>query len=268
MNRKRTLIALAAIVMAAMPMGLIMSDGSDAQISIGNGNDDIWGSGFTDRSDGTLYVVLKSDEPSGQRVTITVTKDGRELKSTTVTVPSDTEYPAELRFRLGAGEHTLTVTCKSENLVLIDVYGNPTDTYSSTVTVNSTQSILSKPSTYAAIAVVVILIAVAIYMHMRNAPTTKPDTTFTELERQKKESREEMEEAPKVSATERKKYADSGSRPKETAKPSPPPEEKKATSFTELEKEKKEKKEAPPPKKKESSSEEPKKLKYVSSRRK
>jgi len=281
MNHKKTLIALAVIMLAAIPISVIMSEGSDAKMIADD--DGIWGGGFNDRNDGTLFVTLKSDEVNDQAVTITVTdKNGRVLASSTVTVPAEDTLIAELRFRLSAGEHDLTVTIKAENPVFILPGGSSTDTVTRSVTVNVTQSVLSKPSTYAAIAIVAILIVIAAFLYMRNAPTVKHDTTFTELERQKKEARGETEEAPKTSATERKRYKDSSggskeARQKEQAKsPAPPPEEKKAATFTELDKQKREKKEAPPPKqketpppkKKESSSEEPKKLKYVSSRRK
>jgi len=274
MNHKKTLIALAVIALAAIPISIIMNDGSDASVSIED--DSVWGKGFTNTGDGTLFVVLKNTESEDQIITIIVTEGSKELTRTNVTVPADSTYTAEVRFRLGSvGSHNVTVTC--EPYYLFPQLPNGTHVNSNTAVITVTESILSKPSTYAAIAVVAILIVIAAFLYMRNAPTTKPDTTFTELDRQKKESRADAEEVPKASATERKRYKDSSGRPKEAAKPpAPPPEEKKAASFTELDRQKKEKKEAPPPKqkespppkKKESSSEEPKKIKYVSSRRK
>ncbi|MCL1978916.1 MAG: hypothetical protein FWG60_01990 [Methanomassiliicoccaceae archaeon] len=265
MNHKRTIVALAVIMMAAVPMSILMADESDAGMSF----DKIWGEGFSNTSDGTLFVSLKNTEYSDQEVKITVTEGSRELAKKTVTIPAQTTYTAELRFGIGGlGDHILTVTCEPA-----DLFPGPGGTHynSETVTVNVTESIWSKPTTYAALIVVAILIVIAFYLRMRNAPATKPDTTFTELDRQQKGSRAKAEDAPKTSATERKRYGGPDEPPKETkkqppAKPPEPPAEKKATSFTELEKEKSAKKEAAP--KKESSSGEPKKLKYVSSRRK
>ncbi|MDR0508446.1 MAG: hypothetical protein LBG63_01270, partial [Candidatus Methanoplasma sp.] len=229
--------------------------------------------GFTNSGNGTLYITFWSDEYNEQVITVTVKADNGREYTEEVTVPAATDgsitHTAELRFKLGSvGTRTLTVTCEAENAVFVLPGGVSSNVYSTTVTVNVTESVLSKPTTYIAIIVIAVLIVIAVFLYMRNAPTKKPDTTFTELERQKKESREDVEEAPKTSATERRRYRDSDDRPKETVKTSAPPEEKKATTFTELEKQKKKEKKESAPKKNETSSEEPKKLKYVSSRRK
>jgi len=305
MNHKNALIVLAVVVLAAVPISLLLSETSDAQVSVDNSA--IWGQGFTDRSDGTLFITLNRDESNDQTMTITITENNRQVASSTVVVPASetgtmVPFVAQMNFRLGAGTHDLTITLTAENPVFVLPSG-PSTTYTTSAIVDSTQSVLSKPSTYAALAIVAILIVIGVYLYIRNAPTKKPETTFTELERQKRESKEEAEEAPKASATERRRYnKDTGgdkpkeaaklaARQKETAKPAEPPEEKKkksaappdekkaASPFTDLEKqkqEKQEKKETPPankketaaPSKKESSSEEPKKIKYVSSRRK
>lgn len=262
MNRKITLIALAVIMMAAVPM--IVSDASDASVSMND--DSIWGEGFTNTADGTLYVKLTSTEPADQKITITVSENGKDLASVEVTVPAYSEYTAGLRFRLnGIGEHELTVTGIPAGM--FPQLPNGTHNNTTTTTVTVTESLWSKPSVYAAIAVIAILIVIAVFLKIRSAPATKPDVTFTELDKRQKESKGDVAEVPKTSATEKKRYAGSDGAPKETAKPAAPPEEKKAASFTELEKQKTQKKEAAP-KKKEPSSEEPKKLKYVSSRRK
>jgi len=286
MNHKLTLVVIAVIIMAAIPIGIIMSENSNANVSV---DDTISGSGFTTTSDGTLHVPLKITTPLSdpQQITITVTdSNGNPVASAPATIPAGdynasapSIYTLDISFRLSsAGSHTLTVTCTPKEVFQQDVNGNTIYANWNTVTINVTQNIWSKTSTYAAIIVVVILIVIAIYLHMRNAPVKKPDTTFTDLERQKKESKGEVEEAPKTSATERKRYKSSGSdgspKPKEAAKSSKtsaPPEEKKAATFTELEKQKSEKKAVEPksePKKDDSSSGEPKKIKYVSSRRK
>jgi len=267
MNQKRTMIALAVIMMTVLPMSLLMSGESDANLYLDDGK--VWGEGFTNTSDGTLSVSLRSDEPVDWGITITVTENGRELARTAVVVPAGSTYVATLSFRLDSlGDHELTVTCTPASAFPSAGGGNLN---SQTITITVTESIWSKPATYAAIAVIAILIVIAVYLRMRNAPAKKPDVTFTELE-QRKESREDAEEKPKASVTERKRYKGSEAKPKEAkpkeTKPSAPPEKKEAGTFTELEKQKKEEKKEAPPKKKEASSGEPKKLKYVSSRRK
>ena len=263
MNKIKTIMALALIALAMVPMGLtLLSDESEAYLTI---NDGIHGEGFATNSDGTLFLHISNDEEIPITITLTVIIDGNEDEAKTF---PDIEVKAgggdiELRFRVGgAGEHSVKVTGTPSSLFF------PNN--NNTGTINVKQSILDKPTTYIAIAVVVILIVIAFYLHMRNAPAKKPDTTFRELEEQKKASKGEVESAPKASATEKKRYDKASTTeppnatPKEKAKPAP--EEKKATTFTELEKEKASKKETA--KKDSSSSDEPKKLKYVSSRRK
>ena len=276
MNQKRTMMALAVIMMAVVPMSILMSDGSDAGVYLEDGK--VWGEGFTNTSDGTLSVSLRSTEYEGRLITITVTENGRELAKAEVTVPAgDPSYVAKLSFRLDSvGDHDVTVTCEPDNLFpLVDgsnLNSQTTTIFNSqTITITVTESIWSKPATYGAIAVIAILVVIAFYLRMRSAPATKPDVTFTELE-QRKGSKEDAEEKPKAPVTERKRYKGSEAKPKE-AKPKgvkayEPPEKKEAETFTELEQQKKEEKKEAPPKKKEASSGEPKKLKYVSSRRK
>ncbi|MDR0309460.1 MAG: hypothetical protein LBH88_01710 [Candidatus Methanoplasma sp.] len=294
MNHKKTIIALAIIMTAIIPVGLVMSDGSDAGMGFAG---DVRGDGFSTNGDGTLYVPLRSTEPDPVEMTIVVTEGGREVARKTVTIPGDETYTAELRFRLdGVGVHQLRVTCTPDYY-----FGPPSSPINySTVDVTVTESLLNKPSTYIAIIVVAVLIVIAAYMKIRSEPAKKPEMTFTELERQKKEAKGEAEEKPRTSATEKRRYQRSGEASKKEVKQSAPPAEKKAASFTELEKQKSEKKAAAPPAekktkpsappaekkatsftelekqksdkkaataKKESSSEEPKKLKYVSSRR-
>jgi hypothetical protein len=280
------MIALAVIMMAAVPMSIVMSDGSDAGMNLDDGK--VWGEGFTNTSDGTIHVLLRSTETAPQSITVTVKENGTELARTTETVPANvTDHEITLSFRLnGIGDHEIEVTCEPGSL-FPSPGGTPLNNTKITVTV--TESLWSKPSTYGAIAVIAILIVIAFYLRMRNAPTAKPDVTFTELEK-RKESREDEDDKPKTPVTARRRYSGSDARPKEAepkvakpkekkqkekgireAKPKEsktpaPPEKKDAATFTELEKQKTDKKDAAP--KKEPSSGEPKKLKYVSSRRK
>jgi len=273
MNQKRTIIALAVMMMAVVSMSFVMSDDSDARMTF----EKIYGEGFTNTNDGTLFVPLNNDGDLDQVIDIIVTENGKELINTKVTVPAGKKYTAELRFKLeGAGTHQLMVTFLPANAFPSTTTGEHINY--TTVIVDVKQSIWSNTTTYIAIAAIAILIAIAAFMKIRSAPATKPSTTFTDLERQK--GREEEEERPKSSATERRRYGDSE---KASKADTPPPQEKKGGTFTELEKQKKAetakkapepapKKAEPAPKKTEpakgKSAEEPKKLKYVSSRRK
>jgi hypothetical protein len=296
MNHKRTIIALAVIVMAIASMSLIMSDSSDARMTFGKA----YGDGFSNTGDGTLFVPLynEGDAPQVIEITVTYRETGKELIKQTVTVQPTTPgnpYVLELRFKIDRpGDHTLRIT------------GTPAAAFPSTegganvnyiyVDVNVSESIWSKTTTYLAIAAIAILIVIAAYMRIRSSSATKPEMTFTELERQQKESRGEAEEKPRSSATEKRKYKESESSKKSSKKQQAPPPEKKEPTFTELENQKKaeasskkgaepppqkkaepapqkkqepapQKKQEPPPKK-DKPQEEPKKLKYVSSRRK
>lgn len=269
MNHKKTLIALAVIMMAIVPASMMMSDESDAKVDFG----DIWGSGFTTSGPGTLNVVLTSTEYDDiVGIDVIVTENGVERGRTTVTVPANDSITAEVRFSLdGAGTHYLRVTCEPPDTFPPGPNGQPIN-YIDGISVEVTVSIWSNTTTYLALIVVAILVVIAVYLRMRSAPVTKPKMTFTELEKQKAAERGEVEEKPKASATERRRYGSSEqaiNTPPKTAKPEAKaeqkveakPEESKPTSFTELDKQKKEAA-------KKKSSDEPKKLKYVSSRRK
>lgn len=264
MNHKKTMIALAITLMALIPAGMLMSDESDARVDFG----DVWGSGFTTNGDGTLHVTLNSTEYIEIEMTITVTEGNRELKSIEVTIPAATDenptvkYVAEVSFRLdGEGTHQLRVTCEPSHYFTPS--GQPINYYD--VNVDVTVSIWSNTTTYIAIIVVALLIVIAVYLKIRSTPITKPKMTFTELERQKAVGKEESlaEKESRQTATERRRYRSEGKAEKPAAAPTK--NEEKPMTFTELEKQKGEKKE---PVKKTEPSTEPKKLKYVSSRRK
>ena len=273
MNHKKTMIALAIAMMALIPMGIMMSNESDAGMEF---RGDPWGDGFSNNSDGTLHIVLKNTEPNDVELTIIITEGDRELKRETFTIPADTDsYTVNISFRVdGVGSHDLIVTGIPASLFPTPPSGDPLNF--TNVTINVSESIWTKVTTYVAIAVVALLVVIAAFLKMRSAPAKKPDTTFTELERQKETTAvKEEPTARRSSTTERRRYGSSEEQksapvqPKPAApkqKPAEPPQEKKASSFTELDKQKKtEKKESPS---KSKSSEEPKKLKYVSSRRK
>jgi hypothetical protein len=258
------MIALAAIMIAVLSVSIVDSGRSDAWVGI---NDDIWGEGFATNSEGTLHILMSNSEDVDITIgSLTVYENGREIyKKENVVVPKDGGV-VDLTFRISEkGEHTLTIVGEPSSMFF-------SGTSTNTVTITVKESIFSKTSTYIAIIAIAILVVIAVYLHMRNAPVKKPDITFTELEQQKRESR--GEDTPKASATERRRYDKASepqketaqpkaSKPKESAKPAPAPAEKKSTPFTDLEKEKGSKK-----KESASSGEQPKKLKYVSSRRK
>lgn len=272
MNRKRTIIALAVIMMALIPAGMAVSDGADGVRIKG----DAWGEGFSNSGDGTLYVTLENQDKDAYEITIKVFlgKGGKVLADETFSVPAyaegDNVYTAELRFRISdSGTHDLYIECTPKGLFPLTPSGTVMNF--TEITVNVSESIWSKTSTYLALIVVAVLIAIAVYMRMRNAPITKPKMTFTELERQKAADRGEAPPVPaKTASTERRKYETPAKESVREKKASPPPVAKeqpkaeKKPTFTELEQQNKEKKET----KKSSSKEEPKKIKYISSRRK
>jgi hypothetical protein len=263
MNHKKTIATLTVMMMAFISLSIVTADDSDADIWM---EDDGFKSyGFKNNSNGTLEIKFKSQEAADFDITITITdSNGKTLHKETVTV-SPGLYIAHLSFNIGGvGEHEVTITCEPSYIFPGSIPLNV-----QTVTITVEESIWSKWTTYAAVAIIVILILIAVLIRMRGAPNVKPDTTFTELERQK-ESREEPEEDEAPRSSKRRRYEEG------TTASVPVKKEQKAASFTELEKEKSAPKPAKEPvkepvkkeKKKEESSEPPKKLKYVSSRRK
>ena len=267
MNQKKTIAVLAIAMMAFISLGAMTADDSDAYVTIEN---EIRAYDFTNNGSGTLEVLLRNGNGTDMSITITVTRvdNGAKLAEGTFNVPGDavinTEYTAKLQFKISdAGDHEVLVTCTPANLFL-PVGGEHMNTQKMTITV--TESIWSKWTTYAAVAVVVILILIAVFMKMRSVPATKPDTTFTELEKQRDKPDGKEPEAPKT--TKRVRY-------EEPSTPAPAKKEAKPASFTELDKQKKSPEPVKEPvaeprkePKKDSDSKPPEKLKYKSSRRK
>lgn len=257
MNYKKITIVLAIIMMAGIPLGIGISDESDAFIKIDEPN--VTASGFTNNGDGTISVPLKSDEDKSVEIHLKAMHqdDTAVLKETTVVVPAGETVVAKLTFNISSvGEYIIVVECDHPEF-FPTIGGKVFNTV--TVDVNVTESIWSKWTTYAAVALVVILIVIAVVMKMRSAPSTKPTTSFTELEKQRTEGIESKPVAPSQPVTtERRRY----NAPAAVDKPKDEPAPKKPTSFTELDREKNRRPE------KSSGSDEPKKMKYVSSRRK
>ncbi|MDR2846572.1 MAG: hypothetical protein LBV63_04750 [Candidatus Methanoplasma sp.] len=270
MNFKKLMMVLAVLAVFATPF-TVLADSSDAYIEI-DANRDLYGSGFTNSGSGTLHIPLSSTEGTDVNITITVTyKDSgdRVTDPVTFTVPAGSkDFVAEMSFRISdVGSHELQITCTPATLFPL--------TNVDTVTVTVNQTIWSQWTTFAAIGIVALLIVIAAFIRMRSVPTTKPDTTFTELEKGRGSvEKAEPEKKPTVS-TERKRYNTSSEPAKSDTKksekkpePKPEPQEKKTESFTELQKQKSEKKAIREAEEKPSKDGEPKKLKYVSSRRK
>lgn len=286
MKTKNTIIILAAIMLTLVPaLSLVDEDDSDATVSFINVTQ-----GKITSDGGDLYVEFKNDESAERTVTITVTNSntGAVVGTATVTIPASTEnYKATVHVNFGGtGEYNAKITCTPSS------YFDPGINYTTEI-VTVTDSIWSSWTAYAAIAIVVILVVIAVFLHMRNAPKIKPDTTFTELESEKNEGKPAKTEE-RVPSTERKRYKTNSLEKEKTAKKSEPvkeesrskkkeepkkvepvkeeskpkkKEEPKAQSFTEIE----EKKKTSTKEKKDPASSDPeesKKLKYVSSRRK
>jgi len=276
MNHKKTIVALTVVMMAFISFSAIASEDSDAMMAI---SDNPRAEGFANNSDGTLIINFNNTDGVDTQIKITVTdlNTSKVYTTQTVTVPEG-KNDIRISFRIGdSGAHEVLITCEPQEL--FPPFGTEY-LNRQTMTINVSQSIWSNTTTYIAIAVVAILIVIAAVIKMRSAPATKPDTTFTELEKQK-ESKPVNEDVPQT--TSRRRYNEE--------KPAPVQKETKATSFTELEKNKaepkpkakpaKEEKSKAEPKprdskpakeekkeKKEDPSEQPKKIKYVSSRRK
>jgi len=260
MNHKKTIVALTIVMMAFISLSAIASEDSDAIVAISN---DPRAEGFANNSDGTLIINFNNMDGVDREIVITVTDlndPGRVYVTKTVTV-LDGKHDIRISFRISdSGDHEVRITCEPQGLFYFDgtKYLN-----NQTMTISVSQSIWSNTTTYIAIAVVAILIVIAAVLKMRSVPATKPDTTFTELEKQK-DSKPVNEDVPQT--TSRRKYNE--------GKPAPVQKETKAASFTELEKNKAEPKPKTKPvkeekkEKKENPSEQPKKIKYVSSRRK
>jgi Predicted membrane protein len=275
MNHKKTIVALTVVMMAFISLSAIAGEDSDAVVAISDG---LRAEGFANNSDGTLIINFNNMDGVDREIIITVTDlndPGKVYVTRTVTVP-DGKTDVPISFRISdSGDHEVRITCEPQGLFYFDgtKYLN-----NQTMIISVSQSIWSNMTTYIAIAVVAILIVIAAVLKMRSAPATKPDTTFTELEKQK-DSKPVNEDVPQT--TSRRRYNEEKSAPVQ--------KETKATSFTELEKSKaepkpkakpakeekskaepkpKDSKPAKEEKKKEDPKEQPKKIKYVSSRRK
>ncbi|MDR3282941.1 MAG: hypothetical protein LBS92_04955 [Candidatus Methanoplasma sp.] len=269
MSVKKILMIVVVLALIAAPIAA-MADTSDGQIEINE--DKTNGDGFKTNSNGTVHIHLKSTETNDVGIDIRIEDSEGNLlaEKNNVNIPAGSEdFVVDVSVGLsGLGDHEIKIVCEPKGLFPATTGGEIFNYYE--LTVNVTESIWSKWTTYLAVAIVVILIVIAIFLRMRSASDKKPDTTFTDLENKRKSSAKD-EPAPAAS-TERKRYKTEKTPAKEASKANA----KKAESFTELEQRKseapKEKPKSEPVK--ESPKAEPKKdkgekkLRYTSDRRK
>lgn len=256
-----------ALAIFVLPFALSFASGaSDAGVSI---EGDVSQDTITPDG-GNIRVVLKSTESSPVEITVEVvkTENGESVGLAKCTVPANGTATATVFVKVGGvGEHNVTVKCTPAGYFVMN---------ETSLLVHVTQSVWSNWTTYATIIIVAILIIAAAAYKMHSAPKIKADVTFTELEKQRKDAKGSSE--PTIT-TEKRKYGSHRSESKEAPKKEAPkkaaakeepvneaPKKEEKKVFTEMEEQRKAaapKKEAP----KEESGE-PKKLKYVSSRRK
>lgn len=237
MMSKRTVTVLLAAVLALAAFAVVASDGSEAD---GPGN---WEAhGFKENHSGTVDFVFDNGSSAALDFTVTVYESGNSnaIAEKDYSAPANAQTAFDISFQMDSGTHTVRIVTTSEGeeypVQVMDIHVE--------------KSIWSGYTPYAVIVIVIIIIAIAALYYIRSKPKVTPDTTFTELEEQKK-SRSAGKEEKAGPSTERRRY---GGSKDGTA----PAKEEKAASFTELSEKKSQKKK----------DKKPEKLKYVSSRRK
>lgn len=253
-TRFLTALAVALVALAAVSCVFATDDSSAASYKAGlDGSVDQ--SGFAENSAGTLKVTLYNYDTVDETITVSAVDANNTstvYKTVEVVVPTGGSAVASLTFGLGSGTHSIEIICTPS-----DYFASGYNTL--TVQVNVPASIWSNWVTYLTIVAIIIIAILAVYLYMRNNVKTKPDTTFTELEAEKRKGAAQPEE--KKVSTQRRRYGESDTKP--AAKAEEPKEEpKKAASFSELHDQQEAAKTA------DQKDGEPKKLKYVSSRRK
>jgi len=239
-----TVLTLALVALTTVSCACLTDD--SAAISYKAGLDgSVSQSGFGENAAGTLTVTLYNYDTVDETITVSAVDANNTstvYKTVDVTVPAGSNTKASLTFSLSTGTHSIEIICMPS-----DYFAPDRNTVSVQVSVPA--SIWSNWVTYLTIVAIIIIAIIAVYYYMRNNVKTKPDTTFTELEAEKRKGTAQPEE--KKVSTLRRRYGEGESKPAE-----------KATSFSELH----EQKEAA--KTTEKGDEGPKKIKYVSSRRK
>ncbi|MFA7062584.1 MAG: hypothetical protein WC132_00355 [Methanomethylophilus sp.] len=260
MMTRKYAAAFAIVLMAFTCTAILTADDSDASMAGLDGN--ITYSDFAERSAGTIHVTVINYDTVAHDVTVTAVNPDNETEvyaTQTIIIEANDDQnatgTAALTFNLSAGTHTVEIICTPTEY-FADGYNT------AIVTIDVPASIWSGWTPYIVLIAIGVIIIIAVYYVMRNRVKEKPDVTFTQLAEEKKKGKE-LPNAEKKSTTQRRRYnSETG---KQTAAPAA---EKKPASFTEMHEQKletgKEHETSPAAK----TEEMPKKLKYVSSRRK
>ncbi len=185
---RNVLVVFAALFVATAALA-VFADDSDA-VSIGSPT----ATGFNDNnSTGTLTVTASNDEANPTTFTLIVTDGSKQVASTEIKVDGNSTGKAEMKFQLGSGSHTLTV---SGTYAVEEGASGDLDAVSVTVSVG--QSIWSGWVPYVALIIVGAIIVLVIYLWNRGRPKSKPTVSFNDLE--------DGKVAAPAAATEKKKY--------------------------------------------------------------
>ncbi len=187
-SSRNVLVVFAALFVATAALA-VFADDSDA-VSIGSPT----ATGFNDNnSTGTLTVTASNDEANPTTFNLIVMDGSKQVSSATITVDGNSTGKVEMKFQLGSGSHTLTV---SGTYAVEEGASGDLDAVSVTVSVG--QSIWSGWVPYVALIIVGVIIVLVIYLWNRGRPKSKPTVSFNDLEDGKVS-------AP-AAVTERKKY--------------------------------------------------------------
>ena len=185
-NANRYIAALVAVIMA-MTAFAVVADASDAA-SARTQIFDVSADDFTEDKSSTLHIKVNCIDDDGDHITVTVKENDKVLKTAEYDVGYG-ETPLDISFSVSKGTHELTI-------YVVD--GTQVESHAS-ITINAKDDVWSNITTYLAIVFLAIIIIIIIVVYMRANPRNKPTTTFTELERQKKEAAANAEEPAKPS---------------------------------------------------------------------
>ena len=188
---------LIALLFAAAAVCVIADseDSSAAVTSIGTPN----AYGFKDNSSGTLEITVLNAEAENINISITVKEGDNTVATADQTVSTGTTI-VKVVFKMGAGEHTVTVYATAE---LDDGSHTPVTVSGSgtlTATISVEKSIWSGWVPYVVLAIVGIIVALMLFVWYRGRPKSKPAVTFTDLEEGK------VAEETRPAETTKKKY--------------------------------------------------------------
>lgn len=173
----KTVSLLVALLFAAAAICVIAGSEDSSATAIGTLNPH----DFKDNSNGTLDVTVLNTEAADIVITLTVKEGDNALAETTQTVSGGTTV-VKISFKLGAGDHTVTVYATAElddgSHTPVSVSGS--GTLSTTISVE--KSIWSGWVPYVVLAIVGIIVVLMIFIWYRGRPKSKPAVTFTDLE--------------------------------------------------------------------------------------